>query len=171
MTRYRLRRGLFGPGPAYDIANQHGWALLVAQPGDPWRDSLVIKDRAGIERATLTRWRLPAGTIYSVTRGVTNVAVISYERGLLLKEVAIRLSGGGEARCVGDLLGAFQIVRGGQALAHVDMGRPSRDGGDYEVTVEPGQSDPLLLAACVAVEALVRRRAGGRLRALLSRAT
>ncbi|MEN9937661.1 MAG: hypothetical protein RLZZ387_4240 [Chloroflexota bacterium] len=169
--RYVLRDGLFGPGDPYEIPNEHGWRALVAAPGQPWRESLMIRDRAGIERATLTLRRYPSGAAYELMRRGRPLALVTREAGLLSSTVVLCLEEeGGEARVCGDLAASeYRIAMGDAVLAEVSRRWHTRE-GLYGVEVADGQRDALLLAACVAVDALARRAAKAGLRGWLRRA-
>jgi uncharacterized protein YxjI len=168
--RYVLPDGLFGPGAPVAIRGQHGWHLLSAVPGEPWHETLVISDRAGLERATVARVRLPAGIVHHITRAGQTLVLITREAGLLHSRIVLRFTDEGEARVSGDPAGGeYRIARGGTTLAEISrrgLGCADR----LAVDVAANQNEALLVAACIAVEDIARDAARSGLRGWLGRA-
>lgn len=167
---YELRNGLFGPGVPFAIANQHGWRLFSAVPSTPWHEELVITDRAGIERATLTRRQLPSGTTYFISRSESTLALVTREPRLLRSRIIVHFVDCAEGHVRGDAAAyEYCVVQGSDTLVRVsNHGSPRADAVGVEIGDEHNAA--LVLATCIAIDDLAQATRSARLRNWLRRA-
>lgn len=152
--RYVIREKFFRLGEDSDITDDAGRPMFhVDGKVFSLHHTLVMRDLAGNEAATVRKHLVSLRPTYEVTRGGQELAEVrKHLIGFLGDRFTIDVPGPDDLEVKGNLFDhEFSLTRGGQQVATVSKRWFSLT-DTYGIDVAPGQDDALILASVLALD-------------------
>ncbi len=152
--RYVIRERLFRLGEDSDITDEQGQPIYhVDGKVLTLHNTLIVRDRAGSEVATVERQLLALRPTYHITRHGQEVAAVRKQLfSPFVDRFTIDLPGSHDLSMTGDLFEhEYTIAREGAAVATVSK-RWISFTDTYGVDIAPGEDDVLILATVLALD-------------------
>jgi len=157
-TRYRVREKLLAIGDDYWIETDDGErAFKVNGKALRVRDTFVIESPSGQELLKVQEKKLRIRDTMKIERDGDTVATVKKALITPLRDrFAIDVEDGDELSAKGNIVDhEYEIERDGEKVAEVSK-RWFRVRDTYGITVAPGESDALILAATVCIDEMSR---------------
>lgn len=158
-TRYQMREKIFAIGDDFWIETEDGQrAFKVNGKALRVRNTFILESPAGEELFKIQKKEIRIRDTMKIEHDGQTVATIKKALITPLRDrFAIEVEDGGELSAKGNIVDhEYEIERDGDTIAEVSK-RWFRVRETYGIEIAPGENDPLILAATVAIDEMTER--------------